>query len=166
MSSQLTSIQRVLAAVCLVGIAVPASANCSITHDTASPQVTRAFRANDGYTFKNYGEVCEKLRKANAQIFIHGTSGVLLSRSFGWASISIADKANPQLVITSFSSYSTQLDEYPGNDRALKSLWSAINNGLESWDQLDDALAKLRQARAQMSKPVSRKQDRVANASS
>ncbi|MBD9400992.1 hypothetical protein [Comamonas sp. CMM02] len=157
MSFQFTSIRRVLAGVCLVALALPASASCTIYRETSSPQVDKAFSANNGYTFKKYHEVCEKLRKADAKIVIHGSSGVLVNRSYGWASISVADKANSNLVINSFSGYSTNLNDYASSDQAQQSLWIAINYGLENWEKLDEALAELRQVRAQMRKPASRK---------
>lgn len=156
MSFQITSVKRFLAAFCFTALAVPASANCTIYRDTASPQVFKAFRANGGYTFKNFNEVCEKLRKANAKIVIHGASGVLVNRSYGWASISVADKESSHIVINSFSSYSTNINEYASSDQAQSSLWISINYALENWEHLDEALAELRQVRVQVRKPVAR----------
>ncbi len=58
-----------------------AGANCVITHLASSYSVKEVLANNGGYTFSNYGAICNKLQKANAQIFIDGSYGSMLQRA-------------------------------------------------------------------------------------
>lgn len=138
---------RYCAALCFAALTLPASANCTISRDTDSDAVQRVFKENNGYEFNNYEAVCNKLRKANAKIVIKGSYSVLSNRSFGWVNISVADKDSEHFIINSFSQYITQVSEFASDDMARKQLWIAINDGLDKWDSLDQALAELSQAR-------------------
>lgn len=143
-------------ALCLTALAFPASANCVINYYTVSRDVIKVFKENDGYYFQNYNEVCNKLRKANAKIAISGSYGVLSSRSYGWADISVADKASDYVIVNSFGTYSTWMNDYASDDTARKQLWGAINDALNQWDTLDKALLELNQARQEMRKTAMR----------
>ena len=147
MSTPFTRALRYCSALCLAALALPASANCSITHNTSSISVQKVFKETDGYTFQNYDLVCNKLRKANARIVVVGSYGVLSNRSYGWASISVADKASDHLIVNDFASNSTWMNDYASDDKAREMLWAAINDALGKWDGLDQALATLTKAR-------------------
>lgn len=147
MFTSFTRTLRYCSALCLAALALPASANCSITHNTSSVHVEKAFKEQDGYNFQNYDLVCNKLRKANAQIVISGSYGVLSNRSYGWADISVADSARNYLIVNDFGSVSTWMNDYASDNKARELLWGAINDALNKWDSLDQALAKLNQAR-------------------
>lgn len=151
-----THLLRYSTAFCFAALTLPASANCTIFHDTDSDAVQTVFKENNGYTFKNYEAVCNKLRKANAKVVIKGSYSVLSNRSFGWVNISVADKASDHFIINSFSQYITQVSEFAGDDTARKQLWIAINDGLDKWNSLDQALAELNQARRAMRKAGAR----------
>lgn len=156
MPTSFTRSLRYCAALSFAVLTLPASANCTIFRDTDSDAVQTVFKENNGYTFKNYEEVCSKLRKANAKIVIKGSYSVLSNRSFGWVNISVADKASDHFIINSFSQYITQVSEFASDDTARKQLWIAINDGLDKWDSLDHALAELNQARRAMRKTAAR----------
>jgi hypothetical protein len=152
MPTSFTRSLRYCAALSFAALTLPASANCVISHDTASPNVLKVFKENSGYEFNNYEVVCNKLRKANAKIVIQGSYGVLRNRSYGWALITVADKASNHLIVNSFGSHSTQMNDSASDETARKELWLAINDGLDNWDGLDQALAELKQARRAMRK--------------
>lgn len=143
---------RYLAALCLAALAGSASANCIITHRSSSVEVNRAFKEHDGYDFAKYDLVCNQLRKANAKIVISGHSGVLSNRSYGWANISISDKADSHFIVTDFGTLSTWMNDYASDDKARELLWGAINDALNKWDSLDQAIAVLNKARLERRK--------------
>jgi len=147
MSTPFTRALRYCSALCLAALALPASANCAITHNTSSTAVQKVFKETDGYHFQNYDVVCNKLRKANARIIVSGSYGVLSNRSYGWASIAVADKASDHLIVNDFGSDSTWMNDYASDDKAREMLWAAINDALGKWDSLDQALASLNKAR-------------------
>lgn len=146
-SNRLAYALRVCMALCFFGLASNASANCTIFRLTSSDHVNQVFKENDGYSFRNYESVCAKLRKANARITINGQYGVLTNRSYGWVFISVADKNNDHLIVNDFSQTMTFTNSYASNDKARELLWLAINDGLNTWDTLDKALARLNQVR-------------------
>lgn len=119
----------------------------------------QVFKEHDGrYDFADYDVVCNKLRKANAQIIISGSYGVLSNRSFGWASISIADKADNHFVVTDYGKRSTSMHDFASDDIARKQLWIAINYALNTWDGegLDQAITTLNQARQARRKAIAK----------
>jgi len=135
------------AALCLTMLTLPAHANCSITRWTNSDHVIQVFKENSGYEFQNFDMVCNKLRKANAQVVIHGSYGVLLSRSYGWVSLGVADKDRYYINTNAFGRTSTSMNDYASDHIARKQLWISLNNALNGWDTLDQALAELNKAR-------------------
>lgn len=147
MPTQLTRTLRYCVALCLVTLASGASANCVINFLTSADKVKQVFKENNGYEFRNYDLVCSKLRKANARISIIGSYGVLANRSFGWANISVADNSNGYFVVNDFGTNNTTLNEFASDDKARQLLWVAINNALNDWSALDQALAELKKAR-------------------
>jgi len=152
-----TRVLRCCAALCLTMLALPASANCSITRLTASDSVRQVFKENGGYNFQNYDVICNKLRKANAQIVIHGAYGVLINRSYGWASIGVADKDRDYIITNAFGRSSTHMNDYASDDMARKQLWLSINAALNEWVTLDQALAELNNARQAMRKTAAQR---------
>jgi len=146
---------RGCAALCLAMLTLPASANCSITRLTASDAVRQVLQENGGYNFQNYDVICNKLRKANAQIVIHGSYGVLINRSYGWASLGVADKDRDYIITNAFGRSSTHMNDYASNDMARKQLWLSINEALNGWVTLDQALAELNKARQAARKAAS-----------
>jgi len=149
---------RCCAALCLTMLALPAaSANCSITRMTGNDAVHQVFKENNGYEFQNYDVICNKLRKANAKIVIQGSYGVLRSRSYGWVSIGVADKNSDYIIINAFGRTSTYMDDYPSDEVARKQLWTAINEALNGWDQLDLALDSLNKARQAVRKTAAQR---------
>lgn len=149
---------RYFATLSFAVFALPANANCSFNYTTASDEVFKIIKENNGFKLKNYDEFCKKLHNANAKIVVNGSSGVLASTSYGWANISVADNKFDNLIVTDFSSNNTVMHSYASNDHARKMLWEAINNALNSWNEdLDKALAKLDQARKAMCKKTANK---------
>lgn len=156
MPTSFIGLLRYCTALGFAALALPATANCAISHDTASNEVRTVYKENNGYEFKNYEAVCSKLLKANAKIVIQGSYGVLHNRSYGWVSIAVADKASEHFIVTSYGSYITQMNDFASDDMARKQLWIAINDGLDKWDSLDRALAELNQARRAIRKTGAR----------
>jgi len=140
------------AALWLTMLALPVSANCSIAHITSSADVYQVLEENGGYTFKNYRAVCDKLSKADARIVISGDYGVLSNRSYGWANIKVADKRLRFLIINANDSSYTYMHDHASDVTARKLLWNAINDALEGWKTLDEALLDLDAARQTLRK--------------
>ncbi|GLK96370.1 hypothetical protein GCM10008164_41120 [Achromobacter xylosoxidans] len=141
-------------ALCLAAVAAPAQANCRINSLTASPAVNRVFKANGGYEFKNYDTLCAKLQKANAQIVLVGSSGVLANRSYAWISIGVGDGANGNIMTNDFATSRTTMNEYASSDKADAVLWETINVALNEWN-VDPAIAALQKVRKTV-KPAGR----------
>jgi len=127
--------------------AVHAHANCSITYESMTSAVSQVMDESSGYTFKNYDLVCDKLNGANAKIVITGDYGVLKNRSYAWASIHVGDKDNRYLQPPYASKQVTGLSDDASTPKARELLWSAINQALDSWEGLDEALGSLERAR-------------------
>jgi hypothetical protein len=147
MPIRLTRALRVCAALLTAASFNCASANCIITHLASSYSVKEAFGSNNGYTFSNYEPICNKLQKANAQIFIDGGYGAMLERSYGRATIFVVDRNNPRLVITDFSTSMMKMSNVTESAKGKELLWLAINDALNQWTKLDDALSELNGAR-------------------
>jgi len=143
----------------LLTLALPASANCRITHYTLSNNVDDAFRENGGYNFKNYDAVCNKLSKANAMIVIFGTYGTWHHPDgrqlfFGWSEIALADKNNANLISIDGAQAMTRMS---GRVNGSKLLWEAINMALDGWTHLDTSLDYLNHARQSIHKPAAQR---------
>jgi len=138
---------RGCAALCLALLTLPTHANCSITRLTASNAITQVFKENGGFTFQNYDVVCNKLRRANAQVVMNGSYGVLANRSYGWVSLGVADKTHDYIITNAFGRSSTHMNDYASDNVARQQLWLAINDALNRWEELDQALAELNKAR-------------------
>ncbi len=141
-------------ALCLAAAAAPAQASCSINSLTASPAVNRVFKANNGYEFKNYDMLCAKLQKAQAQIVLVGSSGVLMNRSYAWVSIGVGDATNGNIMTNDFATSRTTMNDYASADKADALLWEAINIALNEWE-VDPAIAALQKVRKTV-KPAGR----------
>jgi len=121
----------------------------------------QAFREhNENFEFQNYDLVCNKLQKANASIFIIGNAGVMSGRSYGWVTLSVADKDNYYLS-TPFGGYAqTAISGKAHSKEARVAIWSALNAALNEWPEngvLDDALASLEKARQSIRKPATQR---------
>jgi len=117
------------------------------------------FKERGGFTFKNYDLACSKLSKANAQVVMTGAYGVLSSRSYAWISLAVADRDNEHIVNSYSGQNQTRTHDYASDDKARELLWLAINDTLNKWveDGLDNALAKLEDARQSIRKPAAQR---------
>jgi hypothetical protein len=156
MRSFSANVSKFFVASCLALASFSAYADCAIVRVTSADKVRQALKHGGGYSFGNYDEVCEKLRRANAVIVISGSDGVLANRSFAWASIGVADAVNQNVMVTAFSTNQTIMDEYASAHLGPELLMSAIDNALNSWTELDTALAELNNVRQKMHKAASK----------
>jgi len=140
------------AALCLVAAALPVSANCRLTYDTDAAHVEEVLNIyKSRYDFKNYGEVCEKLERANAKIIFFGNYSVPYRESVGWVQVVVADKDNDALVIPRHGSIGVYTNTDGSSRKAREMLWMALNLALDRWPNngvLSEALEELKEARA------------------
>ncbi|MDR5799039.1 MULTISPECIES: hypothetical protein [Caballeronia] len=130
-----------LAASVALLLSATAHAECSITYYTG-PSTWEALEKNGGVEFSNYKSVCEKLRRANARVNITGAATVLNNMSIGWAQVSVLDM-NTSVGTTEYASYSTTANPFASIDKANELMLSSVNAAMNSWRELDNALAKL-----------------------
>lgn len=128
-------------------VSFSANAACKLISNTTSIiQEARRTAGWDGWRFSRYDEICEKLRKANAQLVIRGDATVLNGVNIAWAIVEIAD-INP-LLTSGTSSSNTRTNKMVGSqDEANKLLIESIEdaaNGLS----IDNGIRDLQQARA------------------
>jgi len=151
---------RYCAALCLLAVTLPAKADCSLEYWTAFPAVNTVFDEHDGYDFKNYDLVCNKLNKANARVVMMGGVGVLISRSYAWIVLAVADRDNPHIMNIASGHTHTRLSADASTPKTRELLWESINIALNEWAEkgLDNALAGLDEARRQlMHKPATQR---------
>ncbi|MCB4350094.1 hypothetical protein LA345_40590 (plasmid) [Burkholderia vietnamiensis] len=130
-----------LAASVALLLSATAHAECSITYFTG-PSTWDALEKNGGIEFNSSKTVCEKLRRANARVNIAGAATVLNNMSIGWAQVSVLDM-NTSVGTTEYASYSTTANPFASIDKANGLMLASVNSALDSWRDLDKALAKL-----------------------
>lgn len=140
-------LKKILITLSLVTVCVGSNA-CNVNYSTASTHVNASFEGRNGWEFANYDAICEKLLKANAQLYIVGYSTVLSGRSIAWADISLADKNLP-IVTNSFGRANTKVNETASMDTARKMLFEAINEAIPAME-IDKAIIALNKARQEV----------------
>lgn len=138
------SISKSILALAVVFAAGAANA-CSISYYTLNDQVTRALTANNGFAFKNYNSVCEKLQKANARLLISSQNGVASQRAVAYAHVVVMDKKIPVVAFTVFGG-SVQLNTDANTNKSESILADAVNEAIENLD-IDAALKELAESR-------------------
>lgn len=143
--------KRILGFLTAATTMLSANAGC-ILYTTRQPNVTNLIREHGGWAFANYDTICEKLKRANAGIYIVAESAVLGNQSIGWASVAVKDK-DTGIMLGDYPSMSTYADSYASDDKARELMWHAINDAIDKWDGgLDNALASLNQERQKIKK--------------
>ncbi|HEX3638006.1 MAG TPA: hypothetical protein VHV99_21500 [Paraburkholderia sp.] len=128
----------------LIGVTFQAHA-CNVTYSTASDSVDKAI-TEQGWDFKNYDIICEKLRAANAALLVDGQATVLGGKSIAWASVKLREK-NLTIFTADYGGKSTQTNDYASIDKADSMLITAINRAVESVD-VDKAIKSLAEQRS------------------
>lgn len=108
-----------------------------------------------GWEESNFGTMCEKLKRANAQLAIIGMAVVLGDQSIGWASLSVKDK-DLSIITNDFSSHVTIINGDASQNKADELMVAAINNAAQKWEDLDRALAALDRERDKIKRNRSR----------
>jgi hypothetical protein len=138
---------------CLAMVFIPAHA-CSVFHNTANDDVRNAVKKN-GWGFDNYEVVCEKLRKANAALAIHGGATVLSGKSIAWAAVGLKDM-ELMVYTDEYSGISTNVDDYASIDNAKNILMKSIDGAVNSMD-IEKAIQSLEKSRLKARAAYSRK---------
>jgi hypothetical protein len=118
---------------------------CSVNYNTATDEVQKSFHGHDGWTFKNYDAICEKLARANAKLLISGHATVLGGRSIAWVDVSLSDMKLP-ITTNSFGRLNTEINENASMDTAYAMLFESLNSAIEVM-QFDNAINSLNEAR-------------------
>lgn len=127
----------------LIGATFQAHA-CNVTYSTASDSVEKAIM-EQGWDFKNYDTICEKLKAANASLLVDGQATVLSGKSIAWAAVKLREK-NLTIFTSDYGGKSTQTNDYASIDKAESMMITAINRAVESVD-VDKALKSLAEQR-------------------
>jgi len=146
---------RTCAALCLLALALPARADCTISSLTYLDAVRDVLKRNkEEYTLRtkqHLDYVCNKLQEADARVFLLGHHGVALDRAYGWVSVSVADKEDENLIVHLYSHNAMRMHETSTQAKAREMLWLSINDALDWWwynpGNLDKALVELEKAR-------------------
>lgn len=139
------AMKTVLALVLAATTAVSAHAECSLTSQR-QPEVSKLLNEAGGWSFKKYDMVCDKLRRANAAVVVLSGSAVLDNRSIGWATVMLKDR-DSSVMTSDFSSSTTKTHSYASQNKADALMLEALNDALDDWRVLDQAVDKLHEAR-------------------
>lgn len=137
--------KKILVAVVLSMAAMSANADCMLS-SVRDESIARDFKLAGGWTFPSFEKVCEKLKKANARVQINAASSVLANQSIGWATLTVVD-FDTAIGTSDYATYSTQVNGYASNDKAIQLMGDAINAAAENWVDLDKALVALEEER-------------------
>jgi hypothetical protein len=140
-------LKKILLMALIFAVAQSVKAECSIT--SSDNGIVHKLLQQRGWNFPKFNSVCEKLRRANANIVIDGDASVLVGVSYGWANLSVIDKKTG-LGLGDHTSAYTEVNTYASQDKAEELLYEAINNAANDWDGLDIALAELSEKRRKM----------------
>jgi len=128
---------------------MPAKADCTIPYATDFASVDTVVRQYGRFDFKNYDRVCNKLKEADAKVFITGGYGVLSGRSYAWTVLTLEDRGNKHIRSHEASLSRSGLHPDASTPKARELLWESINDSLNDWGKdyaLDDAIYGLREA--------------------
>lgn len=146
--------KRLAALVIVTFTAFSANANC-LLHSYHTSEGAKLLNSK-GWNFANHKTVCEKLRQANAAVQVISNHAVLGNQSIGWASVMLRDK-DTNLMAIEFLSTSTRTNSYASEDKARELMWEAMNDALNDWDRLDNAIEDLKKERNKIAKLTGRK---------
>lgn len=122
--------------------AIPSAHACTINYTSANEGVTQVLKSNGGWNFSRYDEICQKLQKNSAALTITATNGVLKDKSFAAVSIGLKD-FDTFSTSASFGATHFRLSDIANGAEAQKMLYLAINNAIENWQTVDEALQHL-----------------------
>lgn len=147
--------KRLAALVIVTFTAFSANANC-VMHSHLTSEGAKLVEKKDRWKFANFQTVCEKLRRANAAVQIISNYAVLGNQSIGWASVMLRDK-DSKFMVTEYLGVSTNTNSYASSDQAKELMWDAMNDALNEWDGLDNAIDELKKERSKLAKSTGRK---------
>lgn len=132
-------------------LTLQAHADCNLKMTLNKTDIAKYVKYRGGpndkiFTAERYDVLCEKFRKAHAEILITVQSSVLDNKSIGWASLSVKD-LDTAISTNDYGSISTNIDSYASQDRADQLMVRSILQSLQEWDSVDLALEKLENER-------------------
>lgn len=137
--------KKLAIALSIFAAAASAQAECSITTTSSNEDVFIALRLH-GWNFDQYDMLCDRLKKADAQLIITGSAGVMRRAAVSWASVGLKD-SKTGVTSFSFGGRSTITNDAPENinrDYALQLLGESVNSAADSLAKtIDEALAAL-----------------------
>jgi len=134
-------------AVLLAIAPVSAALACQVMMFTWSDEVKRALDEN-GWGFRNYEQICDKLNAANAALEISGVATVLDGVSVSWASVNLRDKDVP-IFTNAFAGAATEGSLDARMEVARDMLGRSIDNAVDAMD-IDEAIEALDENRNQV----------------
>lgn len=137
-------ISLMIIAASLVGM--PGAQACSINFSSTNASVTQVLKSNGGWNFSRYEHICNKLEAHSAGLLITANNGILNDKSFASVTIGLKD-IGTYTTSDSYGSHHFRLSDTANGAEANLILYMAINNAINNWQTVDEALQELEIAR-------------------
>lgn len=121
---------------------MPIAQACTLNINYANQNVAQVLNSNGGWNFSRYNEICEKLQKNSAALTIIADNGVLQNKSFAAVTIGLKD-LDTFSTTTAWGASHFRLSDIANGAEAQKMLYLALNNAIENWQTVDEALQQL-----------------------